>query len=114
MARPNNLGGIAVIGFFLVVGGAAAALDLSKLQLIVIVAVGMATAWLAGRMIKDSGLGLLLNYGCAIVGAFAGTWLWGVYQLPMITTVRIIHMTLTATAGAVVVLIALRLIRRRA
>lgn len=73
--------------------------------------VGAVAGWLAGMIVKGGGFGLLGDIVVGIVGAFAGGWLLprlGVHLLgdPIISNIA------SATIGAVVLLLILRVIRR--
>jgi len=70
-------------------------------SLIVILVVGLIAGWLAGKIMKGSG----------VIGAFIGAWLWGLLKLPMIANFWV-SAIVTATVGAVVLLFILRLIKR--
>ena len=72
--------------------------------------IGAIAGWLAGTLIKGGGYGLIGDIVVGIIGAFIGGWLAG--QLGIAVGGGLIVSILTATAGAVVLLVLLRLIRR--
>jgi uncharacterized membrane protein YeaQ/YmgE (transglycosylase-associated protein family) len=80
-------------------------------SLIVILIVGLIAGWLAGQIMKGSGFGLIGDLIVGIIGAFIGTWLWGVLHLPMIANFWVSAIVI-ATVGALVLLFILRLIKR--
>jgi uncharacterized membrane protein YeaQ/YmgE (transglycosylase-associated protein family) len=80
-------------------------------SLIVILIVGLVAGWLAGQIMKGSGFGLIGDLIVGIIGAFIGTWLWGVLHLPAIGNFWISAIVIS-TVGAVVLLFVLRLIKR--
>jgi uncharacterized membrane protein YeaQ/YmgE (transglycosylase-associated protein family) len=80
-------------------------------SLIVILIVGIVAGWLAGQIMRGSGFGLIGDLVVGIIGAFIGTWLWEVLHLPTIGNFWI-NAIVIATAGALVLLLILRLIRR--
>ena len=80
-------------------------------SLIVILIVGIAAGWLAGQIMKGSGFGLIGDLVVGIIGAFIGNWLWGVLHLPTLGNFWI-NAIVISTAGALVLLLLLRLIRR--
>jgi uncharacterized membrane protein YeaQ/YmgE (transglycosylase-associated protein family) len=80
-------------------------------SLIVILIVGLIAGWLAGKIMKGSGFGIIGDIIVGVIGAFIGAWLWGVLHLPVIANFWI-SAIVTATVGAVVLLFILRLIRR--
>jgi uncharacterized membrane protein YeaQ/YmgE (transglycosylase-associated protein family) len=72
--------------------------------------VGAIAGWLAGLLVKGGGFGLLGDIAVGILGAFIGGWL-----LPRIGVsfgVGLVPAIVTATIGAVVLLVILRLVRR--
>ena len=72
--------------------------------------VGAVAGWLAGLVVKGGGFGLLRDIAIGIVGAFIGGWL-----LPRIGVNLgggLVAAVGSATIGAVVLLLILRLVRR--
>lgn len=83
---------------------------MSTQSLIIIGLVGLFAGWLAGQVVRGSGLGLIGDVVVGVVGALLGGWLLprvGVRIDPQIAVLIV-----TATIGAVVLLILLRLVRR--
>jgi uncharacterized membrane protein YeaQ/YmgE (transglycosylase-associated protein family) len=80
-------------------------------SLIVILIVGLVAGWLAGQIMKGSGFGLIGDLVVGIIGAFIGTWLWDVLHLPTIGNFWI-NAIVISTAGALVLLFILRIIKR--
>jgi uncharacterized membrane protein YeaQ/YmgE (transglycosylase-associated protein family) len=80
-------------------------------SLIVILVVGLIAGWLAGKIMKGSGFGIIGDLIVGIIGAFIGAWLWGVLHLPVIANFWV-NAIVTATVGAVILLFILRLIKR--
>jgi len=72
--------------------------------------VGAVAGWLAGVIVKGGGFGLLGDIVVGIVGAFAGGWL--LPRLGVELGVGLVSVIASATIGAVVLLLILRLIRR--
>ena len=72
--------------------------------------IGAIAGWLAGTFVKGGGFGLIGDIVVGIIGAFIGGWLAGVLHIHLgggwISTI------LTAAAGAIVLLIILRAVRR--
>ena len=79
--------------------------------LIVILIVGLISGWLAGQIMRGSGYGIIGDLIVGIIGAFIGNWLWQVLHLPTIGNF-LINAIVISTAGALVLLFILRLIRR--
>lgn len=79
--------------------------------LIVTLVVGAIAGWLAARVLKKTGFGLIGDIIVGIVGGYIGTWLWEVLRLPPIGGPVIISAIITSTVGAIILLVLLRLIR---
>jgi len=73
-------------------------------------AVGAIAGWLAGMIVKGGGFGLVGDIVVGIAGAFIGGWLFP--KLGIALAPGLLGVVLSATAGAVVLLLVLRLIRR--
>jgi len=74
--------------------------------------IGAIAGWLAGTFVKGGGFGLIGDILVGIVGAFIGGWLTGVLHIHVGS--GWISSVLTAAAGAVLLLVILRAVRRRA
>jgi len=72
--------------------------------------VGAVAGYLAGLIVKGGGFGLLGDIVVGIIGAFVGGWL--LPRLGIHLGVGIVSIIASATLGAVVLLLVLRLIRR--
>ena len=72
--------------------------------------IGAVAGWLAGTFVKGGGFGLLGDIVVGIVGAFVGGWL--LPRLGVHLGVGLVAIIASATIGAVVLLLILRLIRR--
>ncbi len=80
-------------------------------SLIVVLIVGLVAGWLAAKIVQGTGLGIIGDIIIGVIGAYIGRWLF-----EHVIHVRIgvnfwIDAILTATLGAVVLLVAIRLIR---
>jgi uncharacterized membrane protein YeaQ/YmgE (transglycosylase-associated protein family) len=71
--------------------------------------IGLLAGWLAGLIVRGSGFGLIGDLIVGVIGAVIGGWLFGLLGLAFY---GIYGSLLTAVAGAVVLLIVVRLIRR--
>lgn len=71
--------------------------------------IGIIAGWLAGKLTKGSGFGLLGNMIVGVIGALVGGLLFGLLQL---SARGLIGELVTATVGAIVFLALLRFIRR--
>jgi uncharacterized membrane protein YeaQ/YmgE (transglycosylase-associated protein family) len=84
-----------------------------QMGLLVTLIVGLIAGWLAGKIVRGSGFGLIGDLVIGVIGAFIGRWLWiTVLHLPLIFHNRWLDSILVATIGAVVLLLIVRLIRR--
>jgi uncharacterized membrane protein YeaQ/YmgE (transglycosylase-associated protein family) len=78
-------------------------------SLLIFLAIGAVAGWLAGVLMKGGGFGLLGNIVVGVIGALVGGWLFGVLG---ISAGGLIGSILMATAGAVVLLLVVGLIRK--
>jgi uncharacterized membrane protein YeaQ/YmgE (transglycosylase-associated protein family) len=84
---------------------------LSGESILIILLVGLIAGWLAGKIVRGSGFGLIGDIAIGIVGAFIASWLFP--KLGIRLGVGIVHQILDATIGAVVLLLIIRLVSRR-
>lgn len=77
--------------------------------LVLMLLVGGLAGWLAGLLIKGGGYGLLGNIVIGIVGAMIGG---NLFQALGISAGGLVGALITATAGAIVLLFVVRLIKR--
>ena len=84
---------------------------MSAEALIIWLIVGAIAGWLAGTIVRGYGLGLVGNIVVGIVGAFVGGWLMSAVGW---APDGIIGAIISATIGAIVLLLLLQLVRRRA
>ena len=78
--------------------------------LIVWLIVGAIAGWLSGVIVKGGGFGLLGDIVVGIIGAFFGGWL--LPKLGIHLGAGLVAVIISATLGAVVLLLIVRLIRR--
>ncbi|HET9709977.1 MAG TPA: GlsB/YeaQ/YmgE family stress response membrane protein [Gemmatimonadales bacterium] len=71
--------------------------------------IGLAAGWLAGKVMKGSGYGLIGDLIIGVVGAFLGGWIFGLLH---IAAGGLLGLLVTAFVGAVVLVWLLRLIKR--
>ena len=71
--------------------------------------VGIAAGWLAGQIMKGGGFGLVGDLVVGVIGALLGGYLFGLLG---ITTADLIGNLVTATVGAIVLIVLLRLLKR--
>ena len=80
-------------------------------QLVVFLLIGGVAGWLAGLIMKGGGFGIVGNIVAGVIGAVLGGWLFGVLGISV--SGQWVGPLVTATAGAVVLLFAIGLIRRK-
>lgn len=78
--------------------------------IIVWLIIGAIAGWLAGRLVKGGGFGLVGDIVVGIVGALIGGWLAGALGIHIGS--GFISSVITAVVGAVVLLVILRVIKR--
>jgi uncharacterized membrane protein YeaQ/YmgE (transglycosylase-associated protein family) len=71
--------------------------------------IGLVAGWLAGRVMRGGGYGLVGDLIVGVIGALLGGWLFGLLG---IATGGLLGSLITAFVGAVVLIGLLRVIRR--
>jgi len=84
---------------------------LAQHSFLVIILVGLVAGWGAGLIVRGRGFGIIGNLVIGIVGAFVGSWLL-VTLLHVDLGAGIISSIAGSVIGAVVLLVAIKLIRR--
>lgn len=84
--------------------------DIPTNTLIIWGVVGAVAGWLSGTIVKGRGFGLIGDIVVGIIGAFVGGWL--LPRLGVQLGVGLVPVIASATIGAVVLLLLIRLIRR--
>jgi uncharacterized membrane protein YeaQ/YmgE (transglycosylase-associated protein family) len=84
---------------------------LSGQSILVILVVGLVAGWLAGKLVRGGGFGLIGDIIVGVIGAVIGGWLWGFLKLPSIGPWWLTDIII-ATVGACILLFILRLIKR--
>jgi MYXO-CTERM domain-containing protein len=84
---------------------------MSGQSLLIIIVVGVIAGWLAGKIVRGTGLGIVADLCIGIVGALIGGWL--LPRLGIHLGTGIIAAIASATVGAVVLLIILGFFGRR-
>jgi uncharacterized membrane protein YeaQ/YmgE (transglycosylase-associated protein family) len=74
-----------------------------------IILVGIVAGFFAGLIVKGKGLGFLMNLIVGIIGALIGGWLLGALGL---TTYSLLGNIISATIGAVILLLIINLLKR--
>jgi uncharacterized membrane protein YeaQ/YmgE (transglycosylase-associated protein family) len=73
------------------------------------IVIGGIAGWLAGKLIKGGGFGLVVNVLVGIVGAVIGGWIFGLAGIP---AAGIVGSLASATVGAIVLLAVVGLFRK--
>jgi uncharacterized membrane protein YeaQ/YmgE (transglycosylase-associated protein family) len=82
---------------------------LSGESLIVILFVGLVAGWLAGKIVRGAGFGIIGDILIGIVGAFISSWLFP--KLGFHLGTGIVSEIIYSAIGAVVLLLIVRLVR---
>jgi uncharacterized membrane protein YeaQ/YmgE (transglycosylase-associated protein family) len=78
--------------------------------LLVHLLIGALAGWLAGKLMKGAGFGLLGNMAVGIIGAVIGGWVFGLLGISF--KYEFIGSLITAVAGASLLLAAVKLIKK--
>lgn len=78
-------------------------------SLIVFLIIGVVAGFLAGKIMKGGGFGLVGDLVLGVIGAFVGGWVFGLLG---ILPVGLIGTLISATAGAVILLFLIRLVKK--
>ena len=81
-------------------------------SLIVFLLVGLVAGWLAGKLVRGGGFGLIGDLIVGVIGAVIGGWLLPKIGVTAIVNQPIVDAIIFATIGAVILLFILRLIKR--
>jgi uncharacterized membrane protein YeaQ/YmgE (transglycosylase-associated protein family) len=82
---------------------------LSGESLIVILFVGLLAGWLAGKIVRGAGFGIIGDIVIGIVGAFIASWLFP--RLGIHLGVGLISKIIYSAIGAIILLLVVRLVR---
>ena len=82
-------------------------------SLLVILVVGLIAGWLAGKITRGAGFGIIGDIIIGVLGSFVGSWLWfSLLHLPVVFHNFWIDRIVIATIGAVILLFVFRMVRR--
>ncbi|MDI1264562.1 MAG: GlsB/YeaQ/YmgE family stress response membrane protein [bacterium] len=84
-------------------------MQMSTESILVILFVGIVAGWLAGKIVRGSGFGLIGDLLVGIVGAFVASWLFPKLGIPLGT--GIVSAIIYSALGAIILLLVVRLIR---
>jgi uncharacterized membrane protein YeaQ/YmgE (transglycosylase-associated protein family) len=82
---------------------------LSGQGIVVILLVGLVAGWLAGKIVRGTGFGLIGDIAIGIVGALIASWL--LPRLGISLGVGLVRAIINSTIGAVLLLLIIRLVR---
>jgi uncharacterized membrane protein YeaQ/YmgE (transglycosylase-associated protein family) len=82
---------------------------MSNESLLIILLVGLIAGWLAGQIMQGGGLGIIGDLIVGVLGAFIGDWL--LPRLGIHLGSGLVPAIINATIGALVLLLAIRLVR---
>jgi len=82
---------------------------LSGESLLVILFVGLVAGWLAGKIVRGAGFGIIGDIVIGIIGAFIASWLFP--RLGIHLGVGLISKIIDSAIGAIILLLVVRLVR---
>jgi len=86
-------------------------MSMSTESILVILLVGIVAGWLAGKIVRGAGFGLIGDLLVGIAGAFVASWLFPRFGIPLGT--GIVSAIIYSALGAVILLLVVGLIRGR-
>ena len=84
-------------------------MSLSGEHLIVILFVGLVAGWLAGKIVRGAGIGIIGDIVLGIIGAFIASWLFP--RLGIHIGGGVVREIIEAAIGAIILLLIVRLVR---
>ena len=79
------------------------------MDLIWFLIIGIVAGWLAGKLVRGAGFGLVGDLVLGVIGAFVGGWVLG---LAGVTACVLIGRLVSATFGAILLVFLVRLLKR--
>ena len=86
-------------------------MDMATESIVIILIVGIVAGWLAGKVVRGAGFGLLGDLLVGIIGAFIASWLFPRFGIHLGT--GIISAIIYSALGAILLLLVVGLIRGR-
>ena len=80
--------------------------------IIIWIVVGVIAGWLAGKIVRGTGFGLVGDFIIGIVGAVIGGWLLPQIGIRSIVGQVLVDQIIFAAIGAIILLVILRLLKR--
>ena len=84
---------------------------LSNEGIIVIIFVGLVAGWLAGKIVRGAGFGIIGDIVIGVVGAFIASWLFP--RLGIHLGFGLVSKIIDSAIGAIILLVVVRLLRGR-
>jgi uncharacterized membrane protein YeaQ/YmgE (transglycosylase-associated protein family) len=84
-------------------------MNMSNESILIILVVGVVAGWLAGKVVRGTGFGLIGDLVVGIAGAFVAAWLFP--RLGIHLGTGILSEILYSALGAIILLVIVRLIR---
>ena len=78
--------------------------------LIYLALVGLVAGWAAGKIMKGSGYGLVMDLALGVIGSLVGNWI--MRMLGFVTPSNLVPQILVAILGAVVVVAVVRMLKK--
>jgi uncharacterized membrane protein YeaQ/YmgE (transglycosylase-associated protein family) len=78
--------------------------------LIYLALVGLVAGWAAGKIMKGSGYGLVMDLALGVIGSLVGNWI--MRMLGLITPSNLVAQIVVAILGAVVVVALVRMLKK--
>ncbi len=78
-------------------------------SLILFLVIGIIAGYLAGKIMKGAGFGLLGDLIVGVIGSFVGAWVFGLFG---IYTAGILGLLIASVAGALLLLYVVRLVKK--
>jgi uncharacterized membrane protein YeaQ/YmgE (transglycosylase-associated protein family) len=82
---------------------------ISNESLLVILFVGLVAGWLAGKLVRGTGFGIIGDIVVGIAGAFVASWLFP--KLHIVIGSSLVSEIIYSAIGAVILLLIVRLVR---
>ncbi len=83
---------------------------MSTEHLLVFLLIGIVAGFLAGKIMKGAGFGLVGDLIVGVIGAFIGTWVFGLLG---ISSGGILGLLVAAVVGALILLYVIRLVKHK-
>jgi uncharacterized membrane protein YeaQ/YmgE (transglycosylase-associated protein family) len=81
-------------------------------SLIVFMVIGLIAGWIAGKVVRGTGFGLIGDMAVGIIGALIAGWLFPKIGVGTIVNNAFLNNVASAALGAIILLIVLRLVKR--